>query len=229
MIRDKYPLLSFSQHVISTVSRVDAINYTINKMLSSTIGAMCPPVATLQTCSRPSANAPAFALPKELRRRAGGQTTLRMVKLSAAFNDLGEEDLEAQLEEFMQRQAELESGDSKRKAEPGQVLGAAEVSEDEAKKYCREIVNVLKLLKNKRDMSVNEVKLTIAIEDPRSRERRLMGMEDSSGVSRDEMADALDAVAEGKIPTDRIALRELHREMVNWPFVDADEPGTTGR
>lgn len=129
----------------------------------------------------------------------------------------------------MQRQAELESGDTKRKAEPGQVLGAAEVSEDEAKKYCRDIVNVLKLLKTKRDMSVNEVKLTIAIEDPRSRERRLMGMEDSSGVSRDEMADALDAVAEGKVPTDRIALRELRREMVNWPFVDADEPGTTGK
>jgi hypothetical protein len=150
-------------------------------------------------------------------------------RLAAARNDLGEEDLEAQLEEFMQRQAELESGDAKRKAEPGQVLGAAEVSEDEAKKYCREIVNVLKLLKNKRDMSVNEVKLTIAIEDPRSRERRLMGMEDSSGVSRDEMADALDAVAEGNVPADRIALRELHREMVNWPFVDADEPGTTGK
>ena len=129
----------------------------------------------------------------------------------------------------MKRQAELESGDAKRKAEPGQILGAAEVSEDEAKRLCREIVNVLKLLKNKRDMAVNEIKLTIAIEDPRSRERRLMGMEDSSGVSRDEMAEALETVAEGKVPADRIALRELHREMINWPFVDADEPGTTGK
>ena len=77
-------------------------------------------------------------------------------------------------------------------------------------------------------MSVNEIKLTIAIEDPRARERRLMGMEDSSGVSREEMAEALAAVAEGTVPTDRIALRELHREMIQWPFVDADEPGTTG-
>lgn len=147
---------------------------------------------------------------------------------AARRNELGEEDLEAQLEEFMQRQAEIESGAAKRKVEPGQVLGAGEVSEDEAKRYCREIVNVLKLLKQKRDMSVNEIKLTVAIEDPRARERRLMGMEDSSGVSRDEMADALAEVAEGRVPTDRIALRELHREIITWPFVDADEPGTTG-
>lgn len=128
----------------------------------------------------------------------------------------------------MARQAELESGAVKRKAEPGQVLGAAEVTEEQAKTYCREVVNALKLLKQKRDMSVNEVKLTVAIEDPRARERRLMGMEDASGVSRDEMAEALAEVAEGRIPADRIALRELHREITSWPFLDADEPGTTG-
>lgn len=129
----------------------------------------------------------------------------------------------------MQRQAEIESGASTRaKAAPGQVLGAGEVSEEEAKMYCREIVNVLKLLKQNRDMTVNEVKLTVAIEDPRARERRLMGMEDNSGVSRDEMADALAEVAEGRIPQDRIALRELHKEIISWPFVDADAPSTNG-
>lgn len=43
---------------------------------------------------------------------------------------------------------------------------------------CREVVRMLKLLKSNRDMSVNEVKLTIAIEDPRARERReSMGIE----------------------------------------------------
>ena len=37
---------------------------------------------------------------------------------------------------------------------------------------------MLKLLKSNRDMSVNEVKLTLAIEDPRARERReSMGIE----------------------------------------------------
>jgi hypothetical protein len=140
------------------------------------------------------------------------------------------DDLEAQLEEFMARQAEIESGAASRKASAaaGAVLGAAEVSEDQARAYCRSIVNTLKLLKQKRDMSVNEVKLTVAIEDPRARERRLMGMEDSSGVSRDEMAEALTEVAEGRVPTDRIALRELHKEITAWPFLDTDEPGTTG-
>lgn len=148
----------------------------------------------------------------------------------ASGNDVSEEDLEAQLEAFMERQASLERGDlDRKKPKPGEVLGAAEVDGDEAKKYCREIVQVLKLLKQKRDMSVNEVHLIVAIEDPRAKERRLMGVENSSGVSRDEMAEALLEVAEGKIPADRIALRELHREMINWPFLDPEEPATTGK
>jgi hypothetical protein len=138
---------------------------------------------------------------------------------------VGDEDLEGQLEEFMKRQAEIEAGTA-RKAEPGEIMGAGEVSEEQAMAYCRGVVNTLKLLKQRRDMSVNEVKLTIAIEDPRARERRLMGMEDSSGVSRDEMAAALTEVAEGRVPADRIALRELHKEITAWPFLDADEPGT---
>lgn len=44
--------------------------------------------------------------------------------------------------------------------------------------------------------------------------------QDSSGISRDEMAEALMQVSEGKIPTDRIALRELCREMQQWPAMD---------
>lgn len=129
----------------------------------------------------------------------------------------------------MQKQAEIESGISTRKkAAPGEILGADEVSEEQALAWCRDIVNVLKTLKQERDMTVMEVKLTVAIEDPRARERRLMGIEDSSGVSRDEMADALEDVAEGRVPQDRIALRELHKEMLNWPFLNSDEPSTTG-
>lgn len=148
---------------------------------------------------------------------------------AAAGNGMGDEDLEAQLEAFMKRQAEIESGAATRTAEPGKVLGASEVAEEEARAYCREIVNALKLLKQNRDMSVNEIRLTVAIEDPRSRERRLMGMEDNSGVSRDEMAAALTEVAEGRVPQDRIALRELYKEMLGWPFLDIEAPGTTGR
>lgn len=48
----------------------------------------------------------------------------------------------------------------------------------EAKRYCREVVRVLRTLKEKRDMSLNEVKLTVAIEDPIKREQKeYMGIE----------------------------------------------------
>lgn len=42
----------------------------------------------------------------------------------------------------------------------------------QAKKLCRDIMKAVQQLQDKRDMSINECKLTIAIEDPRSRERR---------------------------------------------------------
>jgi hypothetical protein len=42
----------------------------------------------------------------------------------------------------------------------------------DAKRYCREVVRILKLLKQTRDMTINEVKLTLAIEDPSQREQR---------------------------------------------------------
>lgn len=39
-------------------------------------------------------------------------------------------------------------------------------------------------------------------------------------MSRDELAAALQEVAEGRIPKDRLALRELAREMIEWPYKD---------
>lgn len=44
--------------------------------------------------------------------------------------------------------------------------------------------------------------------------------QEDSGVSRDELAAALTEVAEGRLPKDRIALRELAREMSEWPYAD---------
>lgn len=46
------------------------------------------------------------------------------------------------------------------------------------------------------------------------------GLQDSSGISREEMAAALMEVSEGRIPADRIALRELCKEMSQWPALD---------
>lgn len=41
------------------------------------------------------------------------------------------------------------------------------------------------------------------------------------------MAAALMDVTAGRIPRDRLALRELYKEMVSWPFLDED-PSTSG-
>lgn len=46
-----------------------------------------------------------------------------------------------------------------------------------AKAYCREIFEILKVLKVSRDMSVMEIKLIVSIEDPRAKERRAAGIE----------------------------------------------------
>lgn len=42
----------------------------------------------------------------------------------------------------------------------------------EAKNMCREVMRAIRQLREKRDMSINEIKLTLAIEDPTAREKR---------------------------------------------------------
>lgn len=141
-----------------------------------------------------------------------------------------EVDLEDQVELFMKRQAELESGAAfARTRDPDQVIGGDVVSEDDAKAYCREIISFLRTLKATRDMTINEAKLVVAIEDPRARERRQLGIEDERGVSRDEMAAALDEVAAGRVPTDRLALKCLYEDMAGWPYLslESEAPAAT--
>ncbi|KAL6764752.1 hypothetical protein V8C86DRAFT_1367203 [Haematococcus lacustris] len=130
-------------------------------------------------------------------------------------------DIDAQVEAFMKRQAEMESGAAfARTIDPDKIIGADVVDEETAKSYCREIFEVLRSLRTTRDMSVAEVKLVVSIEDPRTKERRLQGIEDTQGVSRDEMAAALLEVAEGRVPKDRIALKCLYEEIASWPFLE---------
>mmetsp|Transcript_10858 Transcript_10858/g.20504 ORF Transcript_10858/g.20504 Transcript_10858/m.20504 type:complete len:163 (+) Transcript_10858:499-987(+) len=74
------------------------------------------------------------------------------------------------------------------------------------------------MLSKNRDMTLNEVKLILAIEDPRAQEaRRVYGVENESGVSRDEIAECLIDVAERRKVNNRIALRELRKELAAWP------------
>ncbi|XP_021745519.1 ycf3-interacting protein 1, chloroplastic-like isoform X1 [Chenopodium quinoa] len=89
--------------------------------------------------------------------------------------------------------------------------------------YISQIKKVLELLRKNRDMLFGEVKLTIMIEDPREVERRrLIGIDDSDGPTREDLVAALEEVNDGKIPRDRVALRMLAEEMTSWPNLEAE-------
>ncbi|XP_073157183.1 ycf3-interacting protein 1, chloroplastic [Henckelia pumila] len=91
--------------------------------------------------------------------------------------------------------------------------------------YVSQIKSALELLKKNRDMLFNEVKLTIMIEDPRDVERRrLLGIDDENAPTRDDLADALVQVNEGKIPKNRVALQMLAEEMIQWPDLEVEAP-----
>lgn len=86
-----------------------------------------------------------------------------------------------------------------------------------------EIKDWLKLLYVKREMSFNEVKLTIGIEDPRLTENReRYGIEDESGVSADEKVETLEMIERGETPTDARAVATVLDEFRNWPGLDKD-------
>lgn len=106
-----------------------------------------------------------------------------------------------------------------------QVEDVSEQPQEEAEdaEYVRQILRVLELLKQKRDMTFSEVRLTIMIEDPRETEqKRQLGVEDARGCTREDMAAALVDVYEGRIPKDRVVLRELANEMLNWPKLETE-------
>ena len=98
------------------------------------------------------------------------------------------EDLEAQAEEFMRMQSAKETGEQ----EPSvsydttekefKEFGTDEVTDEEVQVYTRDVIDSLKTLLKVRDMTLNEVKLILAIEDPRAQEaRRVYGIEVSRG------------------------------------------------
>eukprot|EP00899_Mesostigma_viride_P012710 jgi/Mesvir1/2143/Mv16664-RA.1 len=91
-----------------------------------------------------------------------------------------------------------------------------ELAEDA--RYVESVKEGLRLLKAKRDMVFNEVKLTMWIEDPREAERRSrLGIESETGCSRDDIVRALEEVNSGAPPVDRVALRVLAQEIRAWP------------
>ncbi|GAV75048.1 hypothetical protein CFOL_v3_18528 [Cephalotus follicularis] len=96
--------------------------------------------------------------------------------------------------------------------------------------YVRQIKRVLELLRKNRDMIFSEVKLTVMIEDPREVERRrLLGIEDPDTPTRDDLVAVLEQVNEGKAPKDRVALKMLAEEMIQWPNLEAEAKKTKPR
>eukprot|EP00210_Caulerpa_lentillifera_P002612 g2499.t2 len=130
-------------------------------------------------------------------------------------------DLEAEAEQFMLKQAELESGDTS-VPELEQAVGVDTVPDEVAKKYCKDILQTIRDLETFREMTFEEIKLIIAI-DPRNREQAPAGSEQQeSDVTRAEMANSLSEIINGKLPNDRIALKVLWEEMMTWPALDID-------
>ena len=96
--------------------------------------------------------------------------------------------------------------------------------EEKLKQMSLEIKDWLKLLYVKREMSFNEVKLIIGIEDPRLADRReRFGVEDESGCSAEEKIRVLECVDEGRTPTDIVACEFVLNELREWPGLDSDE------
>jgi hypothetical protein len=73
-------------------------------------------------------------------------------------------------------------------------------------------------------MSLNEVRLVLMVEDPRAaQQREQYGVEVESGVSRGEILAALTDVTQGRVPADKLALRQLVKELQQWPYLENDD------
>lgn len=83
---------------------------------------------------------------------------------------------------------------------------------------------VLNKLYETRNMTFPEIKLILLIEDPRAKMRReAIGVEDESGVSRDDITECVQQINDGYVPTDRMSLRKLAEEMREWPYLELSE------
>ena len=106
-------------------------------------------------------------------------------------------------------------------AEPEAAAPAAPAVDPEAARIADmvdEIKDYMKLLYVKREMNFNEVRLTLAIEDPRLADRReRYGIEDESCVSADEKVEALELIDNGGVPTDALVVETLLADFRQWP------------
>ena len=140
------------------------------------------------------------------------------------------EDLEAQAEAFMRQQSALETGETDEAESPTSVsyetsaaatqeYGSDEVSDDQVAVFESEALESLKLLLKNRDMTLNEVKLILAIEDPRAQEaRRVYGIEVRITETRERETER---ERERGVPVIRVALMtNSYHQILNPLYVD---------
>jgi len=103
-------------------------------------------------------------------------------------------------------------------ATTGEEVNSAREEEDpEMFAMCQQVYAYIENLEQARDMTYRELRLIIGIEDPEVKKaREEMFIETESGVSRDEMLEALDDVKNGRFPKDRLALEKLLEELQTW-------------
>lgn len=82
-----------------------------------------------------------------------------------------------------------------------------------------------------RDMEAEEVRLIIGMEDPDAKlKREVLGIEDDSAVSREDLSLALKQILDGYIPGDDLSLCKLVEEFENWPGLgDVIDEASQGR
>merc|ERR1712217_694632 len=94
------------------------------------------------------------------------------------------------------------------------ISGVRTVNDQQVIILCKSIVKNTRYLIEKHDMTINEVKLTLALEKPLSMEQ--MNGENDFWIPRENVVQAFMKVVGGKVPKDRIALSTLAKNMETW-------------
>merc|ERR1712217_716938 len=95
------------------------------------------------------------------------------------------------------------------------ISGVRTVNDQQVIILCKSIVKNTRYLIEKHDMTINEVKLTLALEKPLTMEQQING-ENDFWIPRENVVKAFMEVVGGKVPKDRIALSILAKNMETW-------------
>merc|ERR1712039_214731 len=128
------------------------------------------------------------------------------------------EELERKIATFMREVEEQEENRSKLKNYKN-TSSFESVNHEEALEHCKLIIKILRMLIKKRNMTINEVRLTLAIEDNRTKEQWSTDINQKMDISKNEVISAFKEVVAGEIPKNRIALSVLARKMKTWPGI----------